>query len=157
MAPMHGNARVDRQLSWSETFGVGHEALDNEHRRLIKAINDVCAACDGDGSRGALHALFAALERETVKHFAHENTVMNEIFAGRSRKLPGEVKAMTGRAIKGHLAEHERNLADLRKIMRAAEADSGCDLAQTSAELKRWFLDHAVKYDSQLKAIFQAL
>ena len=148
---------MDRPLKWSETYNVGHDELDAEHRRLIAAINDVCAACDGGGSAESLRALLKAVERETVKHLTHENTVMHELFAGTAHHVAGEVKAMTKRAIDGHVAEHERNLADLRAIMQKAESEPDCGAAHICAELKRWFLDHAVKYDSHLKAIFQAL
>lgn len=148
---------MDKPLSWSESYTVGHEALDAEHRRLIKAINDVCAACDARQPAKSIYALLEVVERETVTHLRHEDKVMHDIFGDTARKVHGEVKGMTQRAIDGHLAEHERNLKDLRAIMRTARAETDCGAAHICDELKHWFFDHAVKYDSQLKAIFQAM
>ena len=147
---------MDQPLKWSDSFMVGHGALDAEHCELMAAINGVCEACMA-GERERLGALLKTVEQVTAAHLKHEDDVMRDIATDRGSRLDGEVKAMTKRAIDRHVAEHERNLANLRAIMSKAESEPDCGAAQICADLKQWFLDHAVKYDSHLKTIFQAI
>ena len=123
---------------------------------MVAAINEICEACQAGKPKEVLYALLKALERETLAHLEHENMVMREIFTDQKRGMGNDVKAMTRRMIAGHVAEHERNLSELRVIMRTARAEPDCGAEHICAELKKWFLDHAVKYDADLKAIFQA-
>jgi hemerythrin len=123
----------------------------------MKAINDICDAYRARQPRNFVHSLLKALEKETEKHLQHENAVMLEICADTKRLKAGEVKAMTHRAIEEHIAEHERNLGGLRSIMRTASPNAVCAASFLCMELRQWFFDHAIKYDSHLKAIFQAI
>jgi hemerythrin len=148
---------MEASLRWSEAFSVGHDELDEEHRRLVKAVNDVCDAYRARKSRNFIYSLLKSLERETEKHLQHENAVMLEICADTKRPIPDEVRAMTHKAIEEHIAEHKRNLIQLRTIMRAASPNAVSAETFLCMELRQWFLDHAIKYDSGLKAIFQAI
>jgi hemerythrin len=110
-----------------------------------------------------------ALVRETEKHFKHENAVMleiyndakrlmpDEIYNDAKRLMPDEVKAMTDNAIKEHIAEHKQTLSRLQTITRAASPNTADTASSLCMELQQWFIEHAVKYDSHLKAIFQAM
>lgn len=148
---------MEAPLKWTEAFSVGHEELDEEHRRLMKAVNDICDAYRTRQSSNFVHSLLKALERETEKHLQHENAVMLEICADTEQPVSGKIKAMTYRAIEEHIAEHERNQIRLRNIMRVASPNSVSATSFLCMELRQWFLDHAVKYDSRLKTIFQAI
>jgi len=144
-------------LTWSEAFSVGHDGLDDDHRRLIKAINDICEAYHARRPPSFVHSLLKALERETEKHLKHENAVMLAMCADGEWPVPGEAKAMAEKAVQDHIAEHERNFARLQAIMRAESPTAVCAASHLCMELRQWFVDHAVKYDSHLKAIFQAV
>lgn len=152
-----GGVAIDKTLSWKESYAVGHDGLDAEHRQMLTTINGICDACTGGQPARSIYALLTTLERETLAHLEHENVIMREIFASTKKGMDADVKAMTRRMIAGHVAEHERNLSDLRKIMRAARTEPDCRAAHICAEIKQWFFDHAVKYDAHLKAIFQAI
>ena len=152
----HGDTAISKSLPWKESYAVGHEGLDEEHRRLVAAINDICAACEAGQPPAVIDPLFKNLERETERHLTHEDAVMHEIAANAERSAQGDIKAMTRRGIGEHIAEHERVLGKLRAIMDTARASTDCGATDICAELKEWFLEHAFKYDAHLKAIFQA-
>jgi len=152
-----GDAAIGSSLKWTEAFSVGYDELDEDHRRLVKAVNDICGAYRAGHPAQFLHSLLEALERETEKHFKHENAVMLEIYNDAKRLMPDEVKVMTDNAIKEHIAEHQQTLSRLRTITRAASPDTADTASSLCMELQQWFIEHAVKYDSHLKAIFQAI
>jgi hemerythrin len=63
---------------------------------------------------------------------------------------PPFIKAMAQAAFDEHMAEHAlmlQQMAELETLPR----DALCE------RLKTWFVDHAIKDDSRLKAIFQAM
>ena len=59
-------------MDWTDGLAIGVEAVDNEHRELIDAINDLEAAVVADGDRGRTIQLIARVAREARSHFASE-------------------------------------------------------------------------------------
>ncbi len=151
-------------LAWSETFAIGHPALDADHRRLIDAINEICLAARGKAENRRLAPLLAAFRLASVEHFTRENEVLQSLGKvprqdGRpdSPLLQGHLKTMSGTALDEHIAEHAASLATLDGIVRAPRAGAAPARPSLCVDLKGWFLDHAIKYDAHLKAIFQSM
>ncbi len=148
---------VGTSFKWAEAFSVGHDELDHDHRRLVQAINNICDKYRAGQPATFLHSLLNALETETEKHFKNENVAMLEIYNDKKQLMPDEVRVMTHKAIRDHIAEHNRTLSRLRALIRAASPRTADAATSLCMELREWFIEHAVKYDSQLKSIFQAL
>jgi hemerythrin len=148
--PMH------RALPWSESFAVGHHGLDTEHRRMVDAINDIIAAVHSRQDLERLPDLLRVLRDVTVEHFHHENTLLRDIKSGAYKPLQGLprtqnfLKAMAEAAFDDHIADHETMLARFDTICSHA-IETLCEA------LKAWLVDHVIKHDSHLKAIFQAM
>ena len=143
-------------LSWNESFAVGCEELDAQHRSLVEAINEVEAAVKQGMGPQELARVLSALRERAAGHFRGENAVLWELKSGRFEPLRGRLppphllKALAESAFDEHMAVHEELLARLDAIIggpRDALYDS----------LKSWFVDHAIKHDLPLKAIFQAV
>lgn len=143
-------------LSWNESFAVGYEELDRQHRRLIDAINDVDSVLRQEKGPDELARVLGALRECAVGHIRRENALLWEIKSGRFESLhvglppPHFLKAMAESAFDEHMAAHDDLLARLDAIIggpREALYDS----------LKSWFVDHAIKHDLPLKALFQAV
>jgi hemerythrin len=148
--------RQARTLSWSDSFAVGHAELDAQHRGLVKAINRVDAALGRKQGREQLAKALTALREKALRHVRDENALLWDIKSGRYDapdgwlQVPGFLQAMAASALDRHMAAHYALLAQLEAIIagpREALSDS----------LKKWFVDHAVKHDLPMKAIFQAL
>jgi len=147
-------------LPWSENFNVGHLGLDEEHRGLVELINDVIAAVHDKTNLeklpDLLPTLLKALREATVEHLRNEDAILWELRQGKYARLKGNprtpqfVKAMAGAAFDEHMAEHEKLLSQFDDVSKLPH-DKLCET------LKSWFLDHAIKHDAHLKAIFQAL
>ena len=142
-------------LPWSESFAVGHEGLDAEHRHLVKLINEIDAVVRSKKNPENLVNLVKVLHRVAVEHIRHENTILWEIQTGNYKPLQKRpqsqrfLRIMAKAAFDEHIAEHDELLARLATIV-SGPASTLCD------ELKAWFVDHVHSYEADLKVIFQA-
>ena len=147
---------MGQSLPWRESFAVGHPGLDDEHRRMVELINDIAAAAEADWGADAFSKLLHQLRKVTEEHFQNENTILWELRSGnyaglRDReRTPPFIKAMAEAAFDEHMAEHESMLGQMDAVS-TLPRDTLCET------LKTWFVEHAIRHDSQLKAIFQAM
>jgi hemerythrin len=143
------------QLPWNESFAVGDKVLDAQHRRLVELINQVTDAVHSSASGEQIASLLQVLCAVTEEHLRQENAVLWELRSGNYEPLKGRattphfLKAMAGAAFDEHIASHAGLMASFETI-RSAPAETLCE------KLRAWFLDHAIKHDAHLKAIFQA-
>jgi hemerythrin-like metal-binding protein len=59
---------------WDTTFAVGHEFIDEQHRQLFSAINDLIRACSS-GTRADFDKSIAFLGNYVEKHFSDEEEI----------------------------------------------------------------------------------
>jgi hemerythrin len=150
---------MDRSfLQWIDGYAVGHGGLDAEHLRLVGLINDIHVA-DLAGNAGQVACLLDMFRQAAAEHLGHENAVMREVESRAAQVTGGReafLEAMSAAVICEHIIDHTRSLQQLDAIIRAfhATADTG---AQVGDALKAWFVEHAIKYDAHLKAVFQAM
>jgi hemerythrin len=147
---------MGQAFPWRESFAVGHSGLDGEHRRIAALINDIAAGVVAGIGADAFADLLRQLREAAIEHFKNENTILWELRAGtyaglRDRpRSPPVVKAMAEAAFDEHIAEHKAMVTQMDALSELPREA----LAET---LKTWFIDHAIKQDAHLKAIFQAL
>jgi len=147
---------MSNPLSWTEHFAVGHDAIDRQHRQFLEAINEIDQAIRAGSDAEQLAPLVQALRLAAEEHFRQENAVLWQIKTGTFRRRSS--KALPRRAVglmadaefDKHTAEHAFSLAALDDIARAP-------LSAILDLLKSWFVDHAIRHDSHLKSIFQAM
>jgi hemerythrin len=152
-------------LAWRETFGVGHSGLDAEHKLIIETIGELWAAVEDEVTPHLVAERLTALMEIVEKHFRHENAVLREIIATgnapsskRRRRSQSPLKAMSANALNDHINDHQASLHRLTSIIgNEGGAKAGASAFERRGELVAWFLDHAVKHDAHLKAIFQAM
>lgn len=120
---------------WDEKLATGIAEIDQDHKRLIKLINDLYEAMQ-DGTGGALLLpIFSALKHYTETHFQREEGFMA------SCNAPGQDK---------HLLEHQRmvaKLADLENRHRQGEAAISL---QTLTFLRDWLQNHICVIDKAM-------
>lgn len=57
---------------------TGNATIDNEHKQLIQAINELLTACGEGKGRDALEKTCSFLQDYTTKHFAHEESLQQQ-------------------------------------------------------------------------------
>lgn len=147
-------------LRWMEAYAVGHEGLDAEHRRLAVAINEIHAAERAGQNPSQVGILLDAFRCAAEDHLEHENLAMREVGDRANRAKANQLaflKAMSDAVIDEHIAEHAQSLQKLNLVMRAFHSGANLGERALSDILKDWFVDHAIKYDAHLKAVFQAI
>jgi len=127
---------MNRPLIWSEAFAVGHEGLDQEHRRLVALINDLCTCVTTRDAReiaSRLHALVTEAER----HLRHETLVLREFRRDLedppNHRVPPQLKTKIVAAIEDHVADHvtlRHRLTEVMKTVRSGRWAEGISLCQ---------------------------
>ena len=144
-------------LRWSDTFAVGHKDLDGEHRQIVELINTVCMTQGAERDRENLSVLLRRLEDVTERHFRHEEIVLQQIRADQDKRRPWLADVLDA-AIKDHSAEHGRMLDELRAITdKVLTPRQLVTWPAYCEELKAWFVDHAIEYESQIKTVLQSV
>lgn len=142
-------------LEWNNAYSVGNLALDTEHRELICRINDICAQRAEDHPR-VRHSLFQTLLQFVERHFAHEDGILRKV-AQASAGTSEDAKTISRATIREHIASHALSLANLKVIGERITNATSDELQPQYDALKIWFINHAVKHDAHLKAMFQAM
>jgi hemerythrin len=60
------------QYEWSSALETGFPEIDEEHKQLVSALNDLLIACGHGGHRSEIKKTLDFLVAYTVKHFADE-------------------------------------------------------------------------------------
>jgi hemerythrin-like metal-binding protein len=63
-------------LSWKESYSVGNEQIDAQHRQILDFINEMYAAIQLDSAQTVVRPLLDRLVDYTVRHFRYEEGLM---------------------------------------------------------------------------------
>jgi hemerythrin len=154
---------MEPPIVWNETFTVGHDALDTEHRAIVDAINAVCALDETQRPTADMETRLTALRRAVEDHLRSESAVLWELSTGtteRLRKLrqnPRFQELLDAAKLVEHFADHDRTLAEIDAIIASARAAGSNGAGSACVPLRTWFLEHSINYDAHLKAIFRAM
>jgi hemerythrin len=61
--------------TWSSALETGHPLIDSQHIELIKAINDLLAACQQGAAKDKVDSVVDFLLSYTKKHFGEEEVL----------------------------------------------------------------------------------
>ncbi|MGB8275162.1 MAG: hemerythrin domain-containing protein [Alphaproteobacteria bacterium] len=129
----------DGPLLWSSAYELGVEALDADHRALVKLINRTCMTAR-TANRDAVLASLDALRALAAEHFAREEAVM------------AQIQLKSG----AHVLEHSQLMRRLETLHKNL-ADNPCkaDSLNVCEELIDWFVKHAVGRDAAIRAYYR--
>lgn len=151
------------RLPWQESWTLGIELVDAEHRSLVDGVNQLAArftrdpaqaaeplrVADGDalGDPASEHvALMAALEllaEQAREHFKHEEALM---------------RAIDYPELASHRSEHALLLAEYIEMVRDLERQSQTRLdSETVQSLHHWLVSHMVGADKDYADYYFAM
>jgi hemerythrin len=91
-------------MQWTSAMSVGVEELDNDHKVLIKVINDLDANAGSESRRDVVRQCLLALRRYAEFHFAREEKVMSacnypslDVHKGEHRDFVKQIQEVTAR------------------------------------------------------------
>lgn len=137
---------MSEPFPWSDAFAVGEEGLDQQHRRMVRLINEICIRYE-EGWRESIGPLLCELQFVSEMHFQNEEALLARIATGIDQK---HLYTVVRYAIAQHAREHHRYLDDLQDLVGCTDDHALCE------KLKAWFVDRVVRDDAQVKTILQS-
>jgi hemerythrin len=108
-------------MTWSDSFSTGVKAMDDQHKGLVNALNDLHAAMLGGHDKAATESLLTTLVQYTHNHFAAEEALMTRTkyprqtaHTAKHRDLTGQVEQFVDRYERGEQALNVDLLTFLR-------------------------------------------
>jgi hemerythrin-like metal-binding protein len=126
-------------LQWKDSYSVGIEAVDYEHKELIELINRLYDELGAADYPLFASAFFGDLIKAISAHFALEERFMRERGYDQFPQ---------------HKADHERLLDDILGILDDFDRDEATNREDLSKRLDTWFSQHFETHDARLHHAF---
>jgi len=125
-----------RTIKWNSDLAVGIEEIDDDHRKLIKYLNDLFAACFAGQGPAVLKDTLCLVQRYTREHFTHEEDIM------RKAGFPG---------LDEHRTHHAELVSELDDLIEEFEHGADHDLSNKTLQfLEDWLLHHILIEDKKI-------
>jgi len=121
-------------ITWSNNFSVKVDAMDAQHKKLVKMVNDLYSAMKDGKSKQVMVGILDGLANYTVTHFKEEEALMQKY------GFPG-------------LAQHKvlhkdliSKVVEIQGKIKSGQASIGIELLQF---LKDWLMNHIGEQDKK--------
>ena len=123
----HNKIVGSRYLTWKDSYSVGIDSIDNDHKKLIHLINNLQTAVDYKTDRQFESQTLDEVVDYTVYHFTREEGLMED------NGYPGFVP---------HKAKHEEMIAKVNNYVEAYKKDESGAIESLLTYLKSWLIKH---------------
>jgi hemerythrin len=120
-------------IKWSDTYDLGLEEIDEQHRSLLDLINKIWQAIVDRSDKSVVFGLLEELEKYTLAHFVAEETFM------RVTDYPGFPE---------HKVEHQKFVARIAVEKKRALLGESLSL-DLMHFLRDWLVDHILVSDRE--------
>jgi hemerythrin len=119
-------------ITWKDSFSVGIERIDSQHKSLVEMINDLFRAMSNREDKEFIQPLISNLISYAASHFKDEEQLMQQ--AG----FPD---------LNNHKREHEDFTLKIKQFqLRHSKGEAALSLEIINF-LKEWLLDHIITKD----------
>jgi hemerythrin len=123
-------------LFWDDKYLIGIKHLDDDHRLLVKILNELCGLYVSHRFKdGKVEAMLDSLFTYSVEHFASEENWMREA------NFPG---------LEIHTLDHGRFVSRLSEFSRKVKHEGGVLTLDMISFLRVWLVSHILQTDSAL-------
>ncbi len=123
-------------ITWIDSYSVGSEKLDGQHKRILAMINSLGEAMLAGNERAALMKIFSDLAGYAKTHFKEEEKLLEE------RNYPG-------------LSEHRERHAELNRRLadyyRTFYTEKKPQTTEVMDFLQHWLFDHILEEDMRYR------
>lgn len=125
-----------KSIKWNLDLSVGIEEIDEDHRRLIKCLDDLFTACSVGQGPQVLTDILQRLQQYTREHFSHEEDYMQKV------AYPG---------LEEHRVLHTELVSELDDIIEQHKLGDTHELSnQTLQFLEDWLTHHIMIEDKKI-------
>ncbi len=127
-------------FTWQESYRVGHEEIDKQHKRLFELADALHSAMTAGKGKDTIGQVLANLVSYTRSHFATEEGLM------RRHSYP-EYSA--------HKAQHDALTHQVLELQKQFQAGNATITLETMKFLKNWLTGHIGLTDTKIAAFLQ--
>ncbi len=131
---VHNKIVKSRYLTWNDSYSVGIESIDNDHKKLIHLINNLQTAVDYKTDR-----LFEKQTLDEVIDYTHYHFGREEEFMEKY-DYPDFVP---------HKAKHKEMIEKVNELVQSYEKDESGAIESLLAYLKSWLINHICATDQE--------
>lgn len=124
-------------IEWQPQFDIGVTRVDEQHRQLVKMLNELYQMIGPDIEPGEIWRLFGSFNRYADTHFQLEERLAKEY-------------SLVSSELQQHWAEHERYRQRMRGFARALEGGDRHTAVQMMSFLYGWWTGHICGVDREL-------
>ena len=125
----------DDSVIWDNAYSVGFEPIDDQHKELVKMVNELFEGCK-QGGPAAAKAFLQTVNRAAVyarEHFSNEDKYMEQAAFPKLRE---------------HRKEHDDFLNTVMQLIQDFKAEK-IEPVELARFLKKWLLTHIAESDKQ--------
>ena len=130
------------KVIWDETFSVGVEVIDEQHKKLIKMLNTMIEAENTSVNSEIISTVLTEMRQYASEHFALEEKYMLEY---------GYLD------YDSHKAQHKEFLKKVSMLCIETMHQSKTVPTEILEHLKLWWTTHILKTDMQYKTLFNQM
>lgn len=124
---IHKRIAARRFVAWDDSYSVGIEAIDDDHKKLLNLINNLQSAVYYPTGESFERQALKELVDYTKYHFHREEAMMQE------NGYPDYA---------AHKQEHEKMITKVKEFCAAYEKDREGTIDGLTQFLKNWLIDH---------------
>jgi len=128
-------------FTWKDTFSVGNEKVDRQHRLFLETLNDYYEITFGGNGEVVDKELIHKLKNYAVTHFRFEEDLMESVGY---------------EEIERHRKQHSYFKSLVREFESAHLHGKSEKLSSAVSFLRDWFLNHILDEDKKYVPIVQA-
>lgn len=128
-------------FTWTNDLMVGNAAIDDDHRRLVKMVNDLYAAMQRGQGNEVVGKVIHNLALYTQQHFGREEAEMQRI----GYKFYAQ-----------HKQEHDKLLGEVAQLQKSFASGKVMVTVAVARFLSDWLVNHIKLSDKQLAAAITA-
>lgn len=133
-------SKYKRRIEWKDSYSVGIEELDSQHRKLLELINQIGALAEKDLSKESCFAMLNAMIKYAQEHFYTEERYLEE------NAYPNYTQQKEA---------HESFVEDTFSMAQDLAGEGLLTLGGISIYLEDWYKDHILGFDQDYKAFFE--
>ena len=122
---------------WTEEWATGNVAIDDQHKQLVKSVNDLVDACSSGMGRSKLSTTMQFLIDYTAKHFADEEKLQQKY---RYPDYPN------------HFKMHEAFKASVNDLSKSLQTEGATIalVAKVNSSVGGWLINHIKREDKRV-------
>lgn len=137
---IHKKMATRHYVEWQDSYSVGINSIDQQHKKLINLINQLQTAVDYSTGEEFEREALNELVEYTKTHFTHEEGLMQQY------GYP---------AFEPHKAEHTQMIKQVENVIAEYEKDPDRSMTHALNFLKDWLINHINGTDKQYSSFLQ--